>query len=124
MSPEIIGLGEVVVDWVATVDHFPEPDEKIDSNSQDLFSGGVTANYTVAAARLGADVAFIGAVGNDDHGEFLKRDFIDQNVTLEGLVTKKKEKTPVNFIFVVQDSGEKVIIQSHLNRGMNLQGLV
>ncbi|GAG44395.1 unnamed protein product, partial [marine sediment metagenome] len=27
----IIGLGEVVVDWVAEITHFPKPDEKIDA---------------------------------------------------------------------------------------------
>ncbi len=29
MGVEILGLGEVVVDLVATIDHFPKPDEKL-----------------------------------------------------------------------------------------------
>ena len=41
MKTKILGLGEVCADWVATVDHFPEPDEKIDSSSQSIFGGGV-----------------------------------------------------------------------------------
>ena len=31
---DIIGLGEVVVDWVAEIPHFPKPDEKIDAISE------------------------------------------------------------------------------------------
>jgi ribokinase len=111
MGFDILGLGEVVVDWVAIVDHFPEPDEKIDSKSQSLFSGGVTANYAVAAARLGAKTGFIGAVGRDSHGAFLRADFEKENVQTPYLI-EKDAPTPVNFIFVVESSGEKVIIQS------------
>ena len=52
---DIIGLGEVVVDWVSKIPHFPKPDEKIDALSENYFSGGVTANYLVAVSRLGVN---------------------------------------------------------------------
>lgn len=112
MGYDILGIGEVVVDWVAIVDHFPEPDEKIDSISQQTFSGGVTANYCVAAARLGAKVGFFGAIGNDEQGKFLRSDFLSEKVNCQYLITKPNQATPVNFIFVVEGTGEKVIIQS------------
>ncbi len=112
MGNEILGLGEVVVDWVSLIDRFPEPDEKIDSLSQHMFSGGVTANFTVAASRLGAKTGFFGAIGNDSYGNFLKNDFKNENVDCSYLFTKKEKATPVNFIFVVKNTGEKVIIQS------------
>jgi len=112
MGNEILCLGEVAVDWVSLIDHFPEPDEKIDSLSQYIFSGGVTANFTVAASRLGAKTGFFGAIGNDSYGNFLKNDFKNENVDYSHLVTKENKATPVNFIFVVKNTGEKVIIQS------------
>ncbi|QEE14842.1 carbohydrate kinase family protein [Promethearchaeum syntrophicum] len=112
MGNEFLGLGEVVVDWVSLIDHFPEPDEKIDSLRQYLFSGGVTANFTVAASRLGAKTGFFGAIGNDSYGDFLKSDFKNENVDYSYLITKNNKNTPVNFIFVVKNTGEKVIIQS------------
>lgn len=107
---DIIGLGEVVVDWVAEVPHFPKPDEKIDAISENYFSGGVTANYLVCIARLGVLCGFIGAVGDDSYGEFLLRDFKKEKVDTSLTFKKKGKKTPVNFIFVVK--GEKTIIQS------------
>ncbi len=107
---EIIGLGEVVVDWVAEIPHFPKPDEKIDALSENHFAGGVTANYLVAVARLGAKCGFIGAVGEDQYGDFLLEDFEKEGVDHTFTIKKEKKKTPVNFIFVTK--GEKTIIQS------------
>ncbi|MHA1731384.1 MAG: carbohydrate kinase family protein [Promethearchaeota archaeon] len=109
---DIIGLGEVVVDWVAQIDHFPKPDEKVDSISQSLFPGGVTANYCTAVARLGGSVGFMGAVGGDEHGEFLLEDFTGEGVDTIATKIIPGAKTPVNFIFVVTGTGEKTIIQS------------
>ncbi len=107
---DIIGLGEVVVDWVTEIPHFPKPDEKIDALSENYFSGGVTANYLVAVSRLGGSCGFIGAVGDDSYGNFLIEDFQKEKVDTTQLFKKKAKKTPVNFIFVAK--GEKTIIQS------------
>ena len=110
IDTDIIGLGEVVVDWVAEIPHFPRLDEKIDAISENFFPGGVTANFVVAIARLGGKSGFIGAVGADQYGDFLLDDFEKEKVDTKLTIVKKGMKTPVNFIFVAQ--GEKTIIQS------------
>ena len=107
---DIIGLGEVVIDWVAEIPHFPKPDEKIDALSENYFAGGVTANYLAAVARLGESCGFIGAVGDDPYGDFLINDFKKEKIDITLTFKKKNKKTPVNFIFV--SKGEKTIIQS------------
>ena len=106
----IVGLGEVVLDWVTEVPHFPKPDEKIDALSENYFPGGVTANYLVALSRLGGRCGFIGAVGDDSYGDLLIDDFLKENIDTSYIVRKRDKKTPVNFIFVAK--GEKTIIQS------------
>ncbi len=111
MKPvSIVGLGEVVLDWVTEVPHFPKPDEKIDALSENYFPGGVTANYLVALARLECHCGFIGAVGDDPYGDLLIDDFLKENIDTNYIVRKRNRKTPVNFIFVTK--GEKSIIQS------------
>jgi len=107
---DIVGLGEVVVDWVAEIPHFPSPDEKIDAISENYFSGGVTANFLVAASRLGGRCGFIGAIGDDAYGDFLIEDFKKEKIDTTMSIKKNGKKTPVNFIFVAK--GEKTIIQS------------
>lgn len=107
---EIVGLGEIVLDWVTEIPHFPRPDEKIDAISENYFPGGVTANYLVAVSRLGGLSGFIGAVGDDSYGELLIDDFAKERVDTTYLKKIVGKKTPVNFIFVAR--GEKTIIQS------------
>ena len=98
---DIIGLGEIVVDWVATIPHFPKPDEKIDAISENYFPGGVTANYLVAVARLGVSCGFIGAVGNDTYGNLLFEDLIRERVDTTFTFKKKDMRTPINFHFYI-----------------------
>ncbi|MFW9781087.1 MAG: carbohydrate kinase family protein [Candidatus Heimdallarchaeota archaeon] len=107
---EIIGLGEVVIDWVTELPNFPKPDEKVDAISENYFPGGVTANFLVAAARLGGTCGFIGAVGDDSYGDYLIQDFKREDIDSMFLIKKMNQKTPVNFIFIAK--GEKTIIQS------------
>jgi len=107
---EIVGLGEVVIDWVTEIPYFPKIGEKVDALSENYFAGGVTANFLVAVSRLGIKCGFIGAVGNDSYGEFLIEDFKKEEVDTSFTVKKSGKTTPINFIFVIK--GEKTIIQS------------
>jgi ribokinase len=66
-------VGSANIDLVATLDRLPEAGETLPSTSFALVPGGKGANQAVAAARLGADVRFVGAVGEDAHGDTLLR---------------------------------------------------
>ena len=71
-------------------------------------AGGKGANQAVAAARAGARVSFIGAVGNDDFGRAavagLKRD----GISTRYVVAKKGKPSGVALI-LVGESGENII---------------
>ncbi len=55
--------------------------------------GGAPANLAVAAARLGASTAFIGKVGTDSFGTFLRNTLIENNVDVTGMVTDPRNRT-------------------------------
>lgn len=55
--------------------------------------GGAPANLAVAAARLGASTAFIGKVGTDSFGTFLRSTLIENNVDVTGMVTDLRNRT-------------------------------
>jgi ribokinase len=59
-------VGSVNLDLVARVERFPRPGETLNASSFERIPGGKGANQAVAAARLGADVRFVGCVGRDD----------------------------------------------------------
>jgi ribokinase len=62
-------VGSVNLDLVARVERLPRPGETVTDAEFARVPGGKGANQAVAAARLGADVSFIGCVGEDDFAE-------------------------------------------------------
>jgi ribokinase len=65
MSGRVIVVGSVNVDLVATVERLPAAGETVTGATFARHPGGKGANQATAAARLGARVAFVGAVGDD-----------------------------------------------------------
>ncbi|MCL1800784.1 MAG: ribokinase [Promicromonosporaceae bacterium] len=69
MLPPIVVVGSINADLVARVKRSPEPGETVFGDSFEITPGGKGANQAVAAARLGAQVAMVGAVGDDTFAE-------------------------------------------------------
>ena len=61
----IWNLGSINVDLIYAVPHLPAPGETLSSTGCETFLGGKGTNMSVAAARAGAHVRHIGAVGED-----------------------------------------------------------
>ncbi|MCP4763130.1 MAG: carbohydrate kinase family protein [archaeon] len=113
---DILGLGAACQDLIHIVPRFPDPDEKIDSESESYLPGGVTGNYITAVGRLGVNCAFIGALGDDEAADYLIDDFKKEGVDTRYIIKKKGMKTGVNVILVDKTDGQKMIIISpHFN---------
>lgn len=69
MTRRIIVVGSINTDLVASVDRFPSTGETVICRSFATFGGGKGANQAMAAARLGAPVMLVGAVGADAYGD-------------------------------------------------------
>tara|TARA_B100000749_G_scaffold86663_1_gene65855 strand:+ start:151 stop:1074 length:924 start_codon:yes stop_codon:yes gene_type:complete len=65
-------LGSANLDIVIPVPHHPVTGETVMGGDHALVPGGKGANQAVAAARLGADVSFVGRLGSDDAGATLR----------------------------------------------------
>jgi ribokinase len=65
MNKQIVVVGSINLDLVASSPHIPAPGETILGTDFQTFFGGKGANQAVAAARLGAPVTIIGRVGED-----------------------------------------------------------
>jgi ribokinase len=65
LPPSLTVVGSINLDLVATSERLPQPGETITGASLARHPGGKGANQAVAAARLGADVVMVGAVGKD-----------------------------------------------------------
>jgi ribokinase len=64
----VVVVGSANVDHVVRVPHLPSPGETVLGGAYSQHMGGKGANQAVAAARIGAEVTFVGAVGTDAAG--------------------------------------------------------
>ncbi len=75
-------VGSINLDFVATAATLPAPGETVTGASLARHPGGKGANQAVAAARLGADVALVGATGDDAFGRQLREGLAAEKVDL------------------------------------------
>ncbi|KPL53620.1 hypothetical protein ABB55_16525 [Prosthecomicrobium hirschii] len=106
--PRIIVLGSINMDLVVTADRFPGPGETIAGDAFRTFSGGKGANQAVAAARMGAKVAFVGAVGADAFGADLVAGMAAEGIDTAAVATIPGVATGTALITVAQ--GENCIV--------------
>lgn len=96
----VTALGELLVDFT---------DAGTSAAGQRLFernAGGAPANVLVALARMGHQVAFVGKVGRDMHGEFLHDALASAGVDVRGLVTDPDHFTTLAFV-ALDDAGDR-----------------
>jgi ribokinase len=105
-SPQLNVVGSVNLDLVAQVERLPRPGETVTDASLSRVPGGKGANQAVAAARLGADVRFFGAVGEDDLAEEALAGLREAGVELN---LERRGQTGVAMI-LVDGSGENQIV--------------
>ena len=96
--PEVTCIGEVLIDFVST---------KRGKNISDApgflkLAGGAPANVAVGLARLGTRSAFVGKVGNDPFGKFLKTELARYGVDASGLSFDREHKTRLAFVSLSQ----------------------
>lgn len=60
--------------------------------------GGSSANFAVAASRMGSRCAFLGMVGNDIFGKTLKSVLDNENINTQGMILSDKYPTSLAFV--------------------------
>lgn len=86
MSADILVVGSCNVDMVMRLPRIPAPGETVTGGTLSRSFGGKGANVAVAAARLGAHVALVSAVGDDAAGAEVRADLRAAGVADDALV--------------------------------------
>jgi ribokinase len=111
MGNRIVVVGSINMDLVIRTPRMPAPGETLRGHDFHVIPGGKGANQAVACARLGADVALIGSVGDDDFGRRQQQCLRQERIDLSFLTVAPEHSTGVALI-AVDDSGQNSIIIS------------
>lgn len=108
MARDVVVVGSINADLVVQVERHPRPGETLLGRTSTLLPGGKGANQAVAAARLGADVALVGAVGDDPNAATALGGLRDAGVDLTHVRTVD---APTGLAVVtLSDDGENTIV--------------
>ena len=104
----VIVLGSINMDLVVQVRALPLPGETVLGERLLTLDGGKGANQAVAAARLGAEVQFIGRVGADAFGGRLLEGLDADRVDRTGVTRDPDEPSGIALI-VVEAGGQNTV---------------
>lgn len=109
MTANIVVVGSFNADLVSYMERMPRPGETVHGDRFATGAGGKGSNQAVAAARLGADVTFIGRVGNDVFAN-LAYEIWDAEGVDHRFVTRDDEVATGVAPILVDASGENMIV--------------
>ncbi|HEX9030148.1 MAG TPA: ribokinase [Anaerolineales bacterium] len=96
MTPwDIIVVGGINIDFMARSRHLPVAGFTIEGDLFRRVAGGKGANQAVAAARLGASIALVGCIGDDDAGQELLALLEEEGIDNQFIVTDSLAPTGV-----------------------------
>ena len=111
---DVVVVGSANLDLVATLDHLPVPGETQIALDYAEHAGGKGLNQAVACARMGARTAFVGCVGSDDAGTFL-RGVLEREGIDVSLLRTVASPTGRAFINVDQHGENEIVVVSGAN---------
>lgn len=108
MSARLLVVGAVNVDLVVAAPRLPGPGETVVGADLQRHGGGKGGNSAVAAARAGAEVRYVGAVGRDELGSAALAELQAEGIDIADVAIKEDASTGAALI-VVDPSGENQI---------------
>jgi ribokinase len=112
-------VGSANVDLTAKVRRLPRPGETVSDATFARAPGGKGANQAVAAARLGADVHFLGAVGEDDFAEQALSGLRAAGVEIKVV---RRGNTGIALIVVAADGENQIVVVPGANAAVDAVG--
>jgi ribokinase len=115
---DVFVLGSINQDFVLKVERRPEPGETVTNAELSTHNGGKGANQAAAAALLGASVAILGRVGDDEFGEPLVRALEEKGIDTGLVELASGASTGAAFITVTPDGENAITVAPGANRSL------
>ena len=108
--PRIVVVGSINMDLVTLAPRFPGPGETLLGTRFLTAHGGKGANQAVAAARLGAEVAMVGALGRDAFGDQLHAGLAREGIALDHVARIDDEGSGSASITVAAGENQIIVV--------------
>lgn len=109
-KPRVVVIGSLNMDIVVETERYPQVGETLLGDKIRFIPGGKGANQAVAASRLGADTAMIGAVGDDAFGQELLSALRSDGVDVSGVNCISDMTTGVASIYVAEGDNSIIVV--------------
>jgi ribokinase len=117
-SPRIVVVGSSMIDLVAYADPLPAAGETVMGSLFQQGFGGKGANQAVTARRLGADVVFVGRVGQDTFGPMTLDNLRAEGIDTDTVKALEGQSTGVAPIWVEADGTNRIIVVPGANQAL------
>ncbi len=108
--PRIVVVGSINMDLVTLAPRFPGPGETLLGSRFLTAHGGKGANQAVAAARLGASVSMVGALGRDAFGDQLHAGLAQEGIDLAHVARLDDEGSGTASITVAEGENQIIVV--------------
>jgi ribokinase len=115
---DVVVVGSLNMDLVTRTPRLPQPGETLTGSGFSTTQGGKGANQAVALARLGASVAMIGCVGDDDYGRVLLANLAREGIDHRGVRIEHGCPTGIAAITVDDTSQNSIIVVPGSNHAL------
>jgi sulfofructose kinase len=102
-------VGLATRDTILVVPVFPKPDGRVVASGLAVAGGGPAATAAVTLSRLGVEAAFLGAVGDDEAGAFVRAGLVAEGVDVTHLAVVPGARTAESVILVDADGGRSIV---------------
>ncbi len=107
---KVVGIGANVYDTLITVPYYPKEDTKLRVTGILESGGGPCGTGLVAAAKLGAEAAYIGAIAKDGGGEFLLGDMKRFGVSTEFVDVVEGKSSFSSYIVLSEEAATRTCV--------------
>lgn len=118
---DVVVVGGANTDYLVRGGALPRPGETVDGEEFLTAGGGKGANQAVAAARLGARVAFVGCVGRDARGDEMLDLLRAEGINVKHVHRHLKAETGVALVMVDKDGEKAIMTAPGANRAISLK---
>jgi len=106
---DCLGFGICALDYLSILDPYPGLDEKVNVVSSSVQGGGPVPTAMATMAKLGAEAAFVGKIGDDYEGMVIRSELEKFGVDVDYLLIDEKVKSLKAFIWVDKNSGKRTV---------------